>query len=226
MPVTLITGGTTGIGAATVTHLLEAGHRIAVTGRDEERVTKFASEHDVLGLPGDATDYAAVAGAVAATVERYGRLDAVVANAGFATHDTLADGDPERWREMVLTNVYGPAILVRAALPALTEARGRFVFVGSVAGFKNTPGNLYSVTKWAVTALAENTRMMVTGSGVGVTLVAPGRVDSAFWDGRGGPPPGPALTPDDIGRTVAWTLAQPPGVDVNTVVVRPTGQSV
>jgi NADP-dependent 3-hydroxy acid dehydrogenase YdfG len=240
MPVTLITGGTTGIGAATVRHLLDAGHRVAVTGRDAERLARFVKmtsrpqgggssssleEHDVLGLPGDATDYAAVSGAVQATVDRYGRLDAVVANAGFSTHDTLADGDPERWREMVLTNVYGPALLIRAALPALTGAHGRIVLMGSVAGFKNTPGNLYSVTKWAVTALAENTRMMVTGSGVGVTLVAPGRVDTPFWAERGGAP-GAALTADDIGRTVAWALAQPPGVDVNTVVVRPVGQPI
>jgi NAD(P)-dependent dehydrogenase (short-subunit alcohol dehydrogenase family) len=78
-----------------------------------------------LTLAGDAADYTAVQAAVGATVHRFGRLDTVVANAGFATHDTLADGDPDRWREMVLTNVLGPALLIRAALPALKQTRGR-----------------------------------------------------------------------------------------------------
>jgi NADP-dependent 3-hydroxy acid dehydrogenase YdfG len=97
-----------------------------------------------------------------------------------------------------------------------------------VAGLRNSPGNLYSVTKWAVTALAENTRLLVTGAGVGVTLVAPGRVDTPFWDGRAGgrPTDTPALPPQDIARAVAWALAQPAGVDVNTLVVRPVGQTI
>jgi NAD(P)-dependent dehydrogenase (short-subunit alcohol dehydrogenase family) len=129
-----------------------------------------------LTLAGDAADYTAVQAAVGATVHRFGRLDTVVANAGFATHDTLADGDPDRWREMVLTNVLGPALLIKAALPALQQTRGRIVLIGSVAGFAHTPGNIYGVTKWAVTGLAENTRRLVTGDGIGVTLIAPGRV--------------------------------------------------
>ena len=98
-----------------------------------------------------------------------------VANAGYVARDTLADGDPEGWRVMVLTNVLGPALLVRAALPALTRSRGRIVFVGSTSGLEHLEGSLYSATKWAVTALAENTRLLVTGDGVGVTLIAPGR---------------------------------------------------
>jgi NADP-dependent 3-hydroxy acid dehydrogenase YdfG len=231
LPATLITGGGSGIGAATARRLLEAGHRVAITGRDRNRLARCAAELDagdaLLPITGDATDYDAVRGAVDAAVKEFGRLDNVVANAGFATHDDLADGDPERWREMVLANVLGPAFLVKAALPALRETRGRIVLIGSVAGFKNTPGNLYSATKWAVTALAENTRMLVTGEGIGVTLIAPGRVDTPFWGGApgGGPPPGPALTAVQIADAIAWAIAQPDGVDVNTIVVRPIGQA-
>jgi NADP-dependent 3-hydroxy acid dehydrogenase YdfG len=231
MAVTLITGGSTGIGAATVRALLAAGHQVVATGRDEARLKRMAAELDageaLRVVAGDAADYPAVQAAVQATLDRFGRLDHLVSNAGFSTHDTLADGDPDRWREMVLTNVYGPMILVKAALPALTESRGRIVFVGSVAGFKHTPGNVYSVTKWAVTGLAENTRMLVTGSGIGVTLVAPGRVDTPFWDNRDdGRPAGPTLVAEDIARTVVWALEQPAGVDINTVVVRPVGQPI
>lgn len=225
-PVTLITGGSSGIGAATARLLLDRGHRVAVTGRDSARLDAFAaSVGPVLTFPGDASSYEDVVAAVEGTLKEYGRLDAVVANAGFSSHDTLADGDPEGWREMILTNVLGPAVLIRASLAALKQTRGRIVLMGSVAGFQNTPGNIYSVTKWAITGMAENTRRMVTADGVGVTLVAPGRVETPFW-GSGGPPEGGLLTSGQIAEAILWALSQPAGVDVNTLVVRPIGQNV
>jgi NADP-dependent 3-hydroxy acid dehydrogenase YdfG len=230
MPVTFITGGSTGIGAASVRELIRRGHNVVATGRDKVRLADLAARVNagaaLTTLVGDAADYRHLEWAVETAVERYGRLDNAIANAGFSAHDRLADGDPDRWRDMVLLNVLAPALLVRAALNALTDSHGRIVFIGSVAGFKNTPGNMYSVTKWAVTALAENTRMQVTERGVGVTLIAPGRVDTPFWDGRGGTPEGPALTADDIARAIGWAVSQPVGVDVNTLVIRPIGQPV
>ncbi|RFU41739.1 SDR family NAD(P)-dependent oxidoreductase, partial [Actinomadura logoneensis] len=169
----------------------------------------------------DAADPADVEAAVAATLERFGRLDAVVANAGMATFDSIEDGDPAGWRDMVLINVLGPALLVRAALEPLRAARGRIVLVGSLAGTVATRGNLYGATKWALTGMAENIRLMVAGTGVRVTLIAPGRVDSAFWDPAGGTPPGPSLTTGHIADTVAWVTGQPDGVDVASIVIRP-----
>jgi NADP-dependent 3-hydroxy acid dehydrogenase YdfG len=230
-PVTLITGGSSGIGAAAARLLLAGGHRVAVTGRDQGRLDRFVKQLDepagLLALAGDAADHDSVRAAVAGTVEAFGRLDTVVANAGFATHDTLADGDPYGWREMVLTNVLGPALLIHAALPELKRSKGRIVLIGSVAGFANTPGNIYGATKWAVTGMAENTRLMVTGAGVGVTLVAPGRVQTSFWDNRSaGLPDGHLLTADEIGAAIVWAIDQPAGVDVNTMVIRPIGQPV
>ncbi|MGW0227874.1 SDR family oxidoreductase [Actinopolymorpha singaporensis] len=227
-PVTLITGGSSGIGAAAARLLLNRGHRVAVTGRDKARLDQAAESlgrpAELLTFVADATDHDQVARAVEATVSAFGRLDTAVANAGFSTGGSLADGDPAAWREMVLTNVLGPALLIRACLPALRETRGRIVLVGSVAGFIWSPGNLYGATKWAVTGLAENTRRMVTGDGVGVTLIAPGRVETPFWDPYGGAPEGPMLTADQVAESIAWAVGQPVGVDVNTVVVRPTGQ--
>ncbi|MGW0629546.1 SDR family oxidoreductase [Streptomyces sp. NPDC002758] len=227
-PVALITGGGSGIGAAVARQLLDAGHRVAVTGRGERRLRDFADElgwpDSLLTVTGNAAEYDDVRSAVDATLKAYGRLDTVVANAGFATHDSVAEGDPAGWTEMVLTNVLGPALLIRASIDALKESRGRIVLVGSVAGFVNTPGNIYGATKWAVTGLAENTRRQVTEFGVGVTLVAPGRVETPFWDTYGSLPPGHLLTADQIADSVVWAIRQPVGVDVNTVVVRPLGQ--
>jgi NADP-dependent 3-hydroxy acid dehydrogenase YdfG len=228
-----ITGGASGIGAATTRRLLAAGQQVAVTGRDESRLKAFADSigepSRLLVIPCDAAQHVALAEAVQLTLERFGRIDAAIANAGLSTHDSLATGDPEAWHDMVLINVLGPAILVKAVLPALKETRGRLVFLGSVAGFQHTPGNLYSVTKWAVTALAESTRLMVSSDGIGVTLIAPGRVDTSFWEhapsGRL-PPAGPILTAEHIAETICWALDQPPGVDMNTIVVRPLGQAV
>ncbi|WP_406441207.1 SDR family oxidoreductase [Streptomyces sp. NBC_01613] len=227
-PVALITGGGSGIGAAVARQLLDAGHRVAVTGRGEERLRRFAKElgdpDGLLTIVGNAAEYDDIQSAVDRTLEAYGRLDTVVANAGVATHDSVAEGDPAGWSEMVLTNVLGPALLIRASIDALKETRGRIVLVGSVAGFVNGPGNIYGATKWAVTGLAENTRRQVTEWGVGVTLIAPGRVETPFWDGLGSLPPGRLLTADQIADSVVWAVRQPDGVDINTVVVRPIGQ--
>ncbi|MGW0335014.1 SDR family oxidoreductase [Streptomyces sp. NPDC003011] len=227
-PVTLITGGGSGIGAAVARRLLDAGQRVVVTGRGEERLRAFAAElgdpDELMTCVGDAADYDHIRSAVDRTLKEYGRLDTVVANAGFATHDSVAEGDPAGWTEMVLTNVLGPALLIRASVDALKETRGRIVLVGSEAGFVPTPGNIYGATKWAVTGLAENTRREVTGFGVGVTLIAPGRVETPFWDSYGSLPPGHLLTAGQIADSIVWAVGQPAGVDINTVVVRPIGQ--
>jgi NADP-dependent 3-hydroxy acid dehydrogenase YdfG len=229
-PVALITGGSSGIGAATARRLLRQGHRVTVTGRDRERLARFATALGdpaaLLTVVADTADHDAVEAAVHATVTAFGRLDVAIANAGFATHDTLADGDPGRWRDMVLTNVLGPALLIRAALPHLRASRGRIVLVGSVAGVVYTPGNFYGATKWAITGLAENTRRMVTADGVGVTLIAPGGVHTDFWRPAGGVPDRRMLTAEQLADAIAWAIGQPAGVDVNTVTLRPVGQRV
>ncbi|MFD0313081.1 SDR family oxidoreductase [Streptomyces flavalbus] len=231
----LITGATSGIGAHTARTLLDRGHRVAVTGRDETRLKAFLDTADqpdrLLGLLADAADWQATRTAVARTVEHFGALHAAVANAGFMSADsprtqgaTIGAGDPELWAPMVLTNVLGPALLAHAALPHLEATGGRLVLVGSVAGLKNAPANLYSATKWAVTGLAENLRLHATSRGVGVTLVNPGMIDTPFWQDAGAPPF--ALPPQPVAEAVCFALDQPAGVDLNTLTVRPLGQPV
>jgi NADP-dependent 3-hydroxy acid dehydrogenase YdfG len=226
-PVTLITGGGSGIGAATARQLLNQGHRGTITGRGQDRLRAFAEEvgepAGLLTLAGDAADYDAVQSAVETTVEEFGRLDTVVANAGYTTFDNVAEGDPAGWRHMVLTNVLGPALLIRSALPHLKETGGRIVLIGSTAGIVYSPGNIYGATKWAVTGLAENTRRLVTGDGVGVTLINPGAVETNFFDADGGPPDRAMLTADELAASIVRAINQPSGVDVNALTVRPLG---
>jgi NADP-dependent 3-hydroxy acid dehydrogenase YdfG len=226
-PVTLITGGGSGIGAATARQALHQGHRVTITGRGEDRLRKFAQDvgepPGLLTLTGDAADYDAVREAVETTVAEFGRLDNVVANAGYTTFDNVADGDPAGWHHMVLTNVLGPALLIRASLPHLRQSHGRIVLVGSTAGIVYSPGNVYGATKWAVTGLAENTRRLVTGDGVGVTLINPGATLTNFFDADGGPPDRAMVTADQLASCIVWAINQPSGVDVNTITVRPLG---
>jgi NADP-dependent 3-hydroxy acid dehydrogenase YdfG len=233
-PVTLVTGGSSGIGAAIARRLLTAGHRVVITGRNVERLEAMASELDagpsLRTQPGHAADPGAVIAAVADAVENFGRLDYAVANAGFVARDTLADGNPDGWREMILTNVLGPALLVRYALPALRESSGRFVFIGSLSGFENYPGDLYGATKWAVRAIAENTHLMLADEEIGVTHIAPGAVSTPGRrsdpnpDRPGRWPDDRAMSPDELAEVVQWTLTQPHRVNINAVAVRPLGQ--
>lgn len=222
----LITGATSGIGAHTARLLLDRGHRVAVTGRNGGRLKTFLDEagHSdrLLGLVADAADWRATESVVTRTVEHFGGLDAAVANAGFMSGDSIGDGDPARWSPMVLTNVLGPALLAHAALPHLEATGGRLVLVGSVAGLKNSPANLYSATKWATTGLAENLRLHATPRGIGVTLVNPGMIDTPFWQGADVPPF--ALSPQPIAEAIRFALDQPAGVDLNTLTIRPVGQ--
>lgn len=221
----LVTGGTSGIGAALVRESLRAGHTVLTTGRDAGRLAAFlgscSGPGGVHGVVADAGDWEQTRDAVAAAAGAMGGIDVAVANAGFSTPGDLSDGDPDMWRDMVLTNVYGPAILAKAALPQLIANRGHMVLIGSTAGRKVYPGNLYTATKWAVTGYAESLRQQLVGTGVRVLHIAPGHVDTPLWKEA----PDAAIAPESVAATMLWALSQPPGVDVSEVVVRATGQA-
>lgn len=224
--VILISGGTSGMGRLVAESALQDGHRVFVTGTNADRLAAVLALGDstqVSGELSDVSDWEQTERAVGNVLSTFGRLDAIVASAGRGAVGDLADGDPQQWRDMVLTNVLGPAYLVRAALPALRVTRGQVVLIGSVFGRKAANGSLYSATKWAVTGLGESLRQQVVGSGIRVCVVHPGRVDTPWWP-EGAPPP--ALSGDSVAATVTWVLEQPIDVDVNEIVVRPVGQQL
>jgi NADP-dependent 3-hydroxy acid dehydrogenase YdfG len=224
-PVLLVTGASRGIGAAVARAAAAEGYRLALLARSGEAVEALArglgGPERALARACDVADWEAQRAAAAATLERFGRIDAVLANAGFgATRGFLAES-PAHWRDMVLTNVLGAAYTIRATWEALCASRGHLLLMGSVAGRKVPPGSLYGATKHAVHAMAEAARQELSGSGVRVTVVAPGTVRTAFYDD---PVEGAPLEPEDVARAVVHVLGQPAHVDVNEVLVRPTEQ--
>jgi NADP-dependent 3-hydroxy acid dehydrogenase YdfG len=221
----LITGASSGIGEATARRAAQAGYRLVLAARREEKLRTLADElggaERALAVRCDVTEWGDQEAMAAAALEAFGRIDVALANAGFGAGRGFLESTPEYWREMVLTNVYGTALTIRATLPALKDSRGHLVLTSSVAGRRALPGSLYSATKWAVTAMGEAARQELDGSGVRVTLIEPGMVDTPFFDN----PVRDALEPDDIGRAVLFAVSQPPHVDVNEILVRPTAQS-
>jgi NADP-dependent 3-hydroxy acid dehydrogenase YdfG len=230
MPQTmLITGASTGIGAATARHAVEAGWRVALAARSEDKLAKLVEElgeDNALAHATDVTEFADQERLVSATIERFGQIDAAFANAGFGAARGFLKEDPDQWRQMILTNVLGVAYTIRAVMPHFLERNaGHFLLTSSVAGRRSLPGSLYSASKMAVTGIGESLRQELRqheGSQVRVTLVEPGVVDTPFFDS---PPSIDALQPDDIARVVMFVLAQPAHVDVNEVLIRPTSQA-
>ncbi len=223
-PVLLITGASSGIGAASARLAADAGWRLVLAARSSERLAALAAElggpERALSVRCDVTVWEQQQGMVEAALAAYGRIDAAFANAGFGGPRGFLSDTPEHWREMVLTNVYGAALTIRATVPALRESRGHLLLTSSVAGRRVLPGSFYSVTKHAVTAMGEAARQDLHGSGVRVTLIEPGMTDTPFFDER----PTDALQDEDIARAVMFALSQPPHVDVNEILVRPVAQ--
>jgi NADP-dependent 3-hydroxy acid dehydrogenase YdfG len=224
-PVFLITGASSGIGEATARRAAQDGYRLVLAARSTDKLEQLASElggeDRALAVRVDVTEWDQQQAMAQAALERFGSLDVVFANAGFGATRGFLNESPEQWRSMVLTNVYGAALTIRATMEELKRSRGHFLLTGSVAGRRALPGSLYSATKWAVTAMGEALRQELNDTGVRVTLIEPGMVDTPFFDN----PVSNALHPDDIARTVMFVVSQPPHVDVNEILVRPTAQA-
>lgn len=223
--VLVITGASSGIGAATARAAVAEGWRVVLAARSQDKLDDLARElggdETAVAVRCDVTEWEDQQALVSAAVERFGRLDAFFANAGFGAARGFLEESVEHWRAMVDTNVYGCALSIRATLGHFREqGRGHMLLTGSVAGRKAIPGSLYSATKWAVHAMGEALRAEVADSDIRATVIAPGKVDTPFFDD----PVEDALQPEDIARGVIYALSQPEHVDVNEVLVRPVRQ--
>lgn len=222
----VITGASSGIGAEVARVAVADGWKVALGARSLDKLEALVEElgaDNAIAVATDVTDFDQVQKLIDLSVEQYGSVDAVFANAGFGATRGFQEESVEHWREMVLTNVLGVALTIRAGMPEIIASKGHFILTGSVAGTRALPGSLYSSTKFAVHGMAESLRQELNGTGARVTLIAPGMVDTPFFDN--GLPAG-ALVADDIARAVLYAISQPEHVDVNMLLVRPTSQDV
>jgi NADP-dependent 3-hydroxy acid dehydrogenase YdfG len=221
----VITGASTGIGAATARRAVEFDYRVVLAARSEDKLQALAEElggdEHAIAARCDVTSWEEQQRLVATALERFGRLDVFFANAGFGAKRGFLEETPEQWKSMIDTNVLGAALSIRACLPHLLERNsGHVLLTSSVAGRRVLPGSLYSCTKHAVTAMGEALRQEIHESDIKVTVIEPGMTDTPFFDNR----PTGALEADDIARAVLFALTQPPHVDVNEILVRPVHQ--
>ncbi|MFJ5613592.1 SDR family oxidoreductase [Streptomyces sp. NPDC093221] len=234
----LVTGASSGIGRATALALSKAGARVAVGARRADRLTSLAQEApgELLVLELDVTDRQSVQDAVAAAVDRFGALDALVNNAGVMLNGPILNADTAEWRRMVDTNLLGSMYTAHAALPHLLESRGAVVQISSTSGrTASAGGGVYAATKFGVTAFAESLRQEVTAQGVRVIVVEPGMVatellthitDPALRDyAKTYAESMRTLNAEDIADAVLYALTQPDHVAVNEILIRPTDQT-
>lgn len=217
----LVTGGSTGIGAATAKRAVEAGWRVVLGARSVDKLKSLAGElgDGVAYAACDVTKYEDLESLVELAQSRFGGVDAVFANAGIGgSPGGFSGADREQWRRMIMTNVFGLGLTLQATLPALKKSRGHVLITGSVAGRRTLGGSMYSATKWAANAIGYNLREELRGSGVRVTVIEPGVVDTPFFDD----PKPDGLRPDDVARSVMYAVEQPPTVDVHELLVLPT----
>ncbi|MEV5981050.1 SDR family oxidoreductase [Streptomyces sp. NPDC052114] len=227
--VVIVTGGGTGIGAATARQLRAAGHHVVISGRRPEPLARVAEETGALAHPADAGDPAAVAGLVDAAVAAYGRVDGLVLNAGVGRGGAVGDLSDEDWDTVLRTNLTGPFLLLRAALPHLLETRGAVVAVASVAALRNGVANAaYAASKAALLQLCRSVAVDYGKAGLRANTVCPSWVRSEMADGRmtrfaqeaglGGAdaayeeatrlvPTGRPGQPEEVAEAIAWLLS-------------------
>ncbi|MFB6619742.1 SDR family NAD(P)-dependent oxidoreductase [Streptomyces sp. NPDC056367] len=236
----VVTGASSGIGAATARQLAAAGYHVVLTARRKDRVETLAAEitaagHSAAAHALDVTDRAAV-DAFAATLDR---CDLVVNNAGGALGvDPVATGDPADWRTMYETNVIGTLNVTQALLPAITASGdGTVVVLSSTAGHATYEGGAgYVAAKNGARVLAETLRLELVGQPVRVIEIAPGLVKTEefaktrfrgdtdraakVYEGVAEP-----LTADDVAETITWAVTRPSHVNIDLLVVRPRAQA-
>jgi NADP-dependent 3-hydroxy acid dehydrogenase YdfG len=236
MPVAVVTGASSGIGAATAIALGRHGYQVVVGARRVDRLKRVAGE-DGVAMHLDVTDTKSVKDFVREIAKRFGRVDVLVNNAGGALgQETIAEAVDEDWIRMWQSNVFGLMAMTRECLPLLRKAKaGHIVNIGSVAGVETYAGGAgYTSVKHAVRAITDTLRLELNGEPIRVTEVEPGMTETEFALVRfhgdrkrakaiyEGVKP---LTAEDVAECVVFAVTRPPHVDIDEIVVRPVAQA-
>ncbi len=239
--VVIITGASSGIGEATALQLAQSGAKVALLARRKDRLDQLVSDIEkdggtALAIEADVTSMETCQKAVGQVVEQWGGVDILINNAGVMLIGPAAELPVENWEQMIQLNQLGLLYMTRSALPEITKAHGHIVNISSVAGRTTAPGSsVYNMTKWGVNAFTEALRKeLVDGkTGVRTTLIEPGAVATElqshntpetqeklkqrFGDIK-------ILDAEDIAGAITFAVSQPPHVNVNEILIRPTEQ--
>lgn len=239
--VAIVTGASSGIGEATALALADAGATVAIAARRSDRLEALAKRildqgGQVLSITADVSDEAQVKAMVQKTHAEYGRVDILVNNAGVMLLGMIDGANTEDWRRMININVLGLMYATHAVLPIMkAQGEGHIVNISSVAGrVANAGSGVYNATKWAVGAFSESLRKEVYQNNIRVTIIEPGLVATElpqhitdsdakeraqqFYGSVKN------LESEDIAAAIAYAVTQPPHVNVNEILIRPTEQ--
>lgn len=233
--VAIVTGGSLGIGLATVEALAARGVAVAAVARDRDRLERALASMDgadrgrVVGLAADVREEADVARVVGEVAERFGRLDVLVNGAGVSmtARRRLVETTSDEWRRIVETNLTGTYLMCREALPHLQRSSDAYVInIQSTAAYRSSPGvSLYAASKFGVRALTEALIEEYRSSGLRITSVSPGPVDTNIWSHKLEPPSDEQralmLRPSDIAEIIVWLLERPRRLHIPDVTVTP-----
>ena len=219
--VLLITGASSGIGEATVKEAVKQGYKVVATARSEDKLQALANDlgaEHVLPIAADVTDYQQLERVVQQTVDQFGQLDAVFANAGKGLNAAgTENGDPNEWREMIDLNINALLYTAKLTLPHLKKSTGHFIMTGSAAGRTAIKGSVYGASKWFVHGFAQNLAEEMREWSGRCTVIAPGMVNTPFFD----EPKPDKLDPQDVADAVLHALNAHPRNCVREVFLMP-----
>ncbi|MBB1346863.1 SDR family oxidoreductase [Pseudoalteromonas sp. SG45-2] len=220
--IVLITGASSGIGEATAKTLVNNGHKVILTARSEDKLTKLVESlgsNNALSVAADATDFTALENVVTKGIEKFGRLDVAFANAGMGVLTAGTEkGDPDEWSTMIDINIKALLWTAKLTLPHLRQNKGHFILTSSAAGRKPIGGSIYGATKWFAYGFGQNLAEEMSEWNGRCTTIAPGMVNTPFFD-EAKPD---KLDPQDVADAVLFAIEANQRNSVREIYLMPT----
>lgn len=217
----LITGGSSGIGAACAEAAVAAGHRVSIAARSADKLkelVKQLGDEKAQAIECDVTNPEAQQAMFAKAIEKFGELDVVFANAGIgASAAGTEEGDIDNFQQMIMVNNFAVTVTCKLAIPHLKKSKGNLVLTSSKASHIALTGSVYSATKWFIKGYAKNLANELDEIGIRVTAISPGMVETPFFDD----PKPDALQPEDVARGFLYAIEQPSHVKIAELEIYP-----
>lgn len=220
--IVLITGASSGIGAATVDKMIEAGHKVVITARSTDKLNAIVTrwgEDKVLAVTADVSKLDQIQNVVEKAKEKFGRIDVVFANAGTGVNTpSIENGEPDEWKTMLDVNINALLFTAKASLPALKATQGHFIITSSIAGKITLKGSVYGATKWFAYGFGQNLAAEMAQWQGRCTIICPGMVNTPFFD-EAKPD---KLDPSDIADAVVYAISANSRCDIREITLLPT----